>query len=232
MRRAVLVGGSGFLLFLLVALAINEISKATCFTLTADVVCRVETDQKLVALTFDDGPTDLGVNAVLPVLDHYGAKATFFLVGASPDLTSVRRIVASGHEIGNHSLTHQRMVGRSMTFYDEEIRRTDAILRAAGAPKPTLFRPPYGKKLVGLPLAVERNDYIMVMWDSGDPPDRDPKLYAAKVLEQIRPGSITLIHPMFESRQTERDALPLILEGLKQRGYRMVTVSELLAARS
>lgn len=232
MRRAMLVGGSGLLLLLLATIALNEISKATCFTLTAEVVCRVETDEKLVALTFDDGPTELGVNAVLPVLERYGAKGTFFLVGASPDLTSVRRIVAGGHEIGNHSLTHQRMVGRSMAFYDHEIRRTDAILRAAGAPKPTLFRPPYGKKLFGLPLSVQRNGYTLVMWDSGDPPDRDPKVYAAKVLDDIRPGSITLIHPMFKSRQTERDALPLILEGLKQRGYRMVTVSELLASKS
>jgi peptidoglycan/xylan/chitin deacetylase (PgdA/CDA1 family) len=72
----------------------------------------------------------------------------------------------------------------------------------------------------------------MIMWDSGDPPDRDPKVYAAKVLEQVRPGSITLIHPMYRANRTEREALPLILEGLKQRGYQMVTVSELIAAQN
>jgi peptidoglycan/xylan/chitin deacetylase (PgdA/CDA1 family) len=118
-----------------------------------------------------------------------------------------------------------------MAFYNDEIRKTDAILRAAGAPKPTLFRPPYGKKLFGLPLAVERNGYTMIMWDSGDPPDRDPKAYAAKVLAEVRPGSIVLIHAMFQSRETERAALPLILDGLTRRGFRMVTVSELLAAK-
>jgi len=142
----------------------------------------------------------------------------------------VQRIVADGHEIGNHSFNHHRMVYRSSEFYDDEIRRTDAVLQAAGAPKPTLFRPPFGKKLIGLPLAVDRNGKKMIMWDSGDPPDRVPEVYARKVLEQVRPGSIILIHPMYSANATERAALPLILEGLASRGLRMVTVSELLAA--
>lgn len=230
----------GFAVLLLVfvaAVAINEISKATCFTLTGHAICRVETREPLVALTFDDGPTEFGVDAVLPVMKRYGARGTFFLIGDSflPPFGSIdgpllRRIVADGHEVGNHSLSHKRMVLHTSAFYDREIRRTDTILRAAGAPKPLLFRPPYGKKLVGLPLAVERNGYKMIMWDSGDPPDRDPKAYAEKVLAQVTPGSIILIHPMFQSRATERTALPLILEGLKRRGLRSVTLSELIAA--
>lgn len=229
MRRA--ATGLGLAVALLAgAAAVNEVSKATCFTLTGEAICRVETRERLVALTFDDGPTQLGVDAVLPLLKRYDARATFFLVGASPEIALTRTIVAEGHEVGNHSFTHKRMVGRSSAFYDEEIRKPDAALQAAGAPRPTLFRPPYGKKLFGLPLALRRSGHAMIMWDSGDPPDRDPKAYAAKVLAQIRPGSITLIHPMFGSRATERTALPLILEGLKQRGYRMVTVSELIAA--
>ena len=229
--------GLALLLLILVAGTLNEISKATCFTLTGHAICRVETDQPLVALTFDDGPTALGVDSILPVLKRYGARGTFFLIGdsffppyGSIDGPLVRRMVADGHEIGNHSLSHKRMVLHSPSFYDQEIKQTDAILRAAGAPKPTLFRPPYGKKLLGLPIAVERNGYKLIMWDSGDPPDRDPKAYAEKVLAQVRPGSIILIHPMFPSRATERAALPLILEGLKRRGLRSVTVSELIAA--
>lgn len=223
-------GGLLLLFLLAVAASLNEISKATCFTLTGQAICRVDTHQPLVALTFDDGPTSVGVDSVLPALKRYGARGTFFLAGASPEVALTRRLVTDGHEVGNHSLTHKRMVGRSMAFYHEEIRKTDAILRANGAPKPTLFRPPFGKKLFGLPIAVERNGYQMIMWDSGDPPDRDPKVYADKVLAQVRPGSIVLLHPMFQSRATERAALPLILEGLKQRGLRSVTVSELIAA--
>jgi peptidoglycan/xylan/chitin deacetylase (PgdA/CDA1 family) len=231
-KRGVRIAAAVTLGAIIAAVALNKVSNAECFTLTGHAICRVDTQQKLVALTFDDGPTRLGVDAVLPQLEHYHAKATFFLVGASPEIGLARRIAAQGHEIGNHSLTHKHMVGRSMGFYNEEIRQTDAILQAAGAPKPTLFRPPYGKKLFGLPLAVERNGYRMIMWDSGDPPDRDPKAYAAKVLAEVRPGSIILIHPMFQSRETERAALPLILDGLTRRGFRMVTVSELLAVKS
>ncbi|QIK79873.1 polysaccharide deacetylase family protein [Sphingomonas piscis] len=215
---------------LLIAGTLNEISKATCFSFTGRVVCRVETAEPLVALTFDDGPTTVGVESVLPALKRYNAKATFFLVGASTEIALTRRIVAEGHEVGNHSFTHQRMVGHPKAFYDDELRRTDAALVSAGAPKPTLFRPPYGKKLFGLPIAVARNGQTMVMWDSGDAPDRYPKAYAAEVLADVRPGSIVLIHPMFRSRETERQALPLILEGLTRRGYRLVTVSELLRA--
>jgi peptidoglycan-N-acetylglucosamine deacetylase len=211
------------------AVGLHKISKAECFTIVGDVVCHGDTNERLVALTFDDGPTEQGVNSVLPLLDRYHAKATFFLIGerAAPPL--VQRIVAAGHEIGNHSFNHHRMVFRSSSFYDEEISRTDAVLTAAGAPKPTLFRPPFGKKLIGLPLAVERSGKRMIMWDSGDPPDRDPKIYAEKILNQVKPGSIVLIHPMYSANATERAALPLILQGLTQRGFRIVTVSELLS---
>lgn len=213
-----------------IAAVVLEISKAPCFSLTGDAICRVETDQKLVALTFDDGPTKEGLDAVLPVLERYDAKGTFFLIGSQARPELVGRIVRSGNEIGNHSYHHNRMIFRSSDFYDEEIQRTDAILRQGGAPKPTLFRPPYGQKLIGLPRAAERNGYRTIMWDSGDPPDRDPAAYARKILQEVRPGSIVLIHPMYPREATERAALPLILEGLTRRGYRMVTVSELLAS--
>lgn len=216
---------------LIAAVALLKISKAECFTLTGHAICRVDTQQKLVALTFDDGPTEQGLDAVLPALARYQAKGTFFLIGKNVIAPLVHRILAGGHEVGNHSFNHVRMVFHSSAFYDNEIRRTDAVLQAAGAPKSTLFRPPFGKKLIGLPLAVERNGYRMIMWDSGDPPDRDPKAYAEKVLAQARPGSIILIHPMYSANGTERAALPLILDGLSKRGFRMVTVSELLAAK-
>lgn len=211
------------------AAGLLRVSKAECFSLAGDVLCRVETNEKRVALTFDDGPTEQGVDAVLPLLERYQAKGTFFLIGRKVTAPLVRRIAASGHEIGNHSFSHQRMMFRSSSFYDEEIDRTDAALAAAGAPKPALFRPPFGRKLIGLPLAVERSGKRMVMWDVGDPPDRDPRIYAEKIIGQVRPGSIVLIHPMYPANSTERAALPLILDGLTRRGFRMVTVSELLS---
>ena len=229
-RRRLALAAALLVLVLLSVPALLKVSKATCFSLTGQAICRVETDQPLVALTFDDGPTEEGLDAVLPVLERYHAKGTFFLIGERVRVPLVKRIVEQGHEIGNHGFQHHRMVFRPFAFYESELHRTDAALEAAGAPRPVLFRPPFGKKLIGLPVAVERNRQRMIMWDSGDPPDRDPKAYAAKVLAKVRPGSIVLVHPMYKSNATERAALPLIVEGIARRGLRMVTVSELLEA--
>jgi peptidoglycan/xylan/chitin deacetylase (PgdA/CDA1 family) len=213
-------------------LGLWQVSRARCFTLAGSITCRVETAQPLVALSFDDGPTESGVDAVLPVLGRYGVKATFFLVGSEaerrPDL--VRRLVAAGQEIGNHSYSHQRMVAKGAAFYGAEIDRTHAILMSAGAPPPKLFRPPYGKKLIGLPLAVERRGYRLVTWDVEDPDDgrSDAIGYAAQMVAEAKPGSIILVHPMYPANRRARQALPLVIDGLRARGLRIVTVGELL----
>jgi peptidoglycan/xylan/chitin deacetylase (PgdA/CDA1 family) len=219
-------------LLVLLAYAAWHVSRARCFVLVGSVTCRVETGKPLVALSFDDGPTVQGVEATLAALERDKVQATFFLIGADaekrPEL--VRRLAAAGQEIGNHSYSHERMVGRSSSFYEEEIARTDSVLRKAGAPAPMLFRPPYGKKLFGLARAVQRSGYRMVTWDVEDPPGggSDPQSYAAQVVAEARPGSIILMHPMYEANQRARDALPLVLAGLKGRGFRIVTVGELM----
>lgn len=212
------------------------VSRAPCFQLVGTAVCRVETSQPLVALSFDDGPTPLGVDAVLPVLEAHGVKATFFLVGNEmerhPGLAA--RLKAAGHELGNHSKSHVRMVGRLPGFHAVEIASTDRQLREAGETHPTLFRPPYGKRLIGLPLALRSAGYRTITWslDEGPVANATPEAYAAHFVANARPGDILLIHPMYGPNQTARDALPLILEGLKARGLRPTTVSELLAAET
>jgi peptidoglycan/xylan/chitin deacetylase (PgdA/CDA1 family) len=148
-------------------------------------------------------------------------------VAANPGL--IRRLVAAGEEIGNHSWSHHRMVLHSSRFYDAEIVRTDAAIRAAGAPQPSLFRAPYTKKLIGLPLALERHHERLISAEIVDPPGvTDPRLYAADVVREARPGSIILMHLMSEGNQPAHDALPLVLDGLQRRGFRVVTVGELL----
>lgn len=223
------------LLVLLVSLALlyalREISRSTCFQLIGTPVCAIATQEKIVALSFDDGPTPSGVDAVLPILAKYNARATFFLIGNEmekhPGLG--RRLLAAGHELGNHSYSHNRMWGLFPGEYEAEIRRTDALLRREGA-TPRFFRPPYGKRLTGLPIAVERTGYRTITWNVHEPMgETDPRAYADHMLAQVKPGSVILIHPMYQSSQTARDALPLILEGLKARGYRVVTVGEALA---
>lgn len=230
-RRALVWIGILLVAVFLMTTALFQVSKARCFALVGEAICRVETEVPMVALTFDDGPTPEGVAWASQVLRRHRARGTFFLIGdaISGREPLVRSLVAEGHEIGNHSFSHVRMVGHGAAFYDSEIMRTDALLRAAGAPRPTLFRPPYGKKLIGLPRALARHDYRLIMWDVEDPPGAaTAQEYARHMVDQARPGSILLIHLMYRSNGIAREALPLIVEGLARRGFRMVTVSELL----
>lgn len=122
------------------------------------------------------------------------------------------------------------MIGRSGGFYDREIAETHRRLVAAGAPPPRLFRPPYGKKLWGLPAAARRHGYRMVMIDVEEPLVEDPRIYADRVVREARPGSILLIHLMYRANGTARAALPLVIRGLQARGFRIVSVGELIAA--
>lgn len=185
----------------------------------------------MVTLTFDDGPTKLGVDHALAVLGRTGVKGTFFLIGREaqqrPEL--VRRLIEAGHQIGNHSYSHQQMVVKPSSFYDREITRTSAILKRAGVLGPRLFRPPYGKKLVGLPLAVERHGYRMIMWDIEEPKKQaSARAYADRIVAEARPGSIILMHVMYGGNSTARAALPLVVRGLEARGFKIVPVGELI----
>lgn len=229
-RRTMML--AALLALALAGVALWRISGLPCTQLVGTVTCRVETSQRIVALTFDDGPTPRGVDAVLPILRAHGARATFFLIGR--DMArhpgQAERLLAAGHELGNHTWSHRRNVGHLPQFYREEVARADALLRRAGA-RPILFRPPYGKRLVGLPQAVEQAGYSMVTWDVDDAGlgQVTPQAYAAAILARVRPGSIVLMHPMYRGNDSARVALPLVLDGLRARGYRVVTLSELLA---
>jgi len=219
---------------LALAFALFRVSRARCFSLVGEAICHVDTDQPLVALTLDDGPTADGTPWALSTLRRYRVHATFFLIGASAagQEKLVQQILADGNEVGNHSFTHVRMVGHSAGFYDSEIMRTDAALRQAGVQDLHLFRPPYGKKLIGLPRALARHDYRLIMWDVEDSSGAaTPQAYAAEVVRQARPGSIILMHVMYRGDRIAQAAFPLVLQGLKARGFRIVTVGELLRYR-
>jgi peptidoglycan/xylan/chitin deacetylase (PgdA/CDA1 family) len=235
-RRRLLVGGVLAVVLLLAAVfAVFEISRARCFSLVGEAICHVETNAPLVALSFDDGPTPDGVAWASAVLRPSHAHATFFAIGGEiPGHEAlIRGLLAEGHEVGNHSFSHVRMAMHSDAFYDDEIMRTDVLLRGAGVAAPNLFRPPYGKKLIGLPLALERHHYRMIMWDVEDPLDaQTPQAYADAVVREARRGSIILMHVMYSGNRIARAALPLVVRGLEARGLRIVTVGELLRHRA
>jgi peptidoglycan/xylan/chitin deacetylase (PgdA/CDA1 family) len=197
----------------------------------------VDTEQKLVALTFDDGPTPHYTADILRLLELYQVKATFFVTGAEIQryMTQAKQIVGAGHQLGNHSWSHQRMVFMSLEDINREIEGTDQQIRAAGFDGEILFRPPYGKKLLLLPWYLAQNNRTSIMWDIApetfDGSPDDPQTMAEEVLAQVQPGSIVLLHLMYKSGDASRAALPIIIKGLKDKGYRMVTVSELLTAQ-
>jgi len=230
-RRVLGWGALAILGIAALLVGLNALSKAPCIQLTGALTCRVATQDRIVALTFDDGPTPRGVAAVLPILDRYGARATFFLIGKDLERhpEAAREILAAGHELGNHTYSHQRNVGHSRAFYRDEIGKTERLLRNIGSDS-ALFRPPYGRKLVGLPIEVERAGLHTITWDVEDRAGQfpDPTDYARDIVERVKPGSIILIHPMYRGNATARDALPLILAQLRSRGYEVVTVTELL----
>ncbi|OBB07877.1 polysaccharide deacetylase [Mycolicibacterium conceptionense] len=202
------------------------------FTLGGHLVHRVETSAKVVALTFDDGPTGY-TPEVLRMLDDAKVRATFFLTGA--ELTAAPQygaaIAAAGHEIGNHSYSHRRMVLISRDTVADEIERTDSAIRATGYQGAITFRPPYGKKFWTLPRYLAAHDRTMVTWDVE--PDSaagaNADAIVAETVSGVRPGSIILLHAMYDSRDASRAAVPRIIDELRTAGYRFVTVSELLA---
>lgn len=218
------------------AFALWQVSKSRTFQFFGVIVPRVETPLKVVALTFDDGPTRERTGAILSLLRERNVRATFFLTGReleqNPD--AGREIVAAGHELGNHSYSHGRMVLVTPSFVRREVERTDELIRAAGHAGEIHFRPPYGKKLLALPFYLSSNNRKTITWDVA--PDSDPgaggdaAAITRHVLERARPGSIILLHVMYPGRAESMKAVPAVVEGLERAGYRFVTVSELLAA--
>lgn len=215
-----------------------QLMNARSFQLFGTLVARAQTSEKVVALTFDDGPQPVYTDQVLGVLDELGVKATFFVTGSDLEkhMAEAQQIVAAGHALGNHSFSHQRMILVTPAFVRDEIERTDPLIREAGYSGEIYFRPPYGKKLVALPYYLSQTKRTTIMWDVE--PESDPEVAAtsgrisAHILSNVQPGSIILLHVMFASGQPSRDAVRDTVIGLQQAGYRLVTVPELLAMQA
>ncbi|WP_232835867.1 polysaccharide deacetylase family protein [Actinocorallia populi] len=184
---------------------------------------------KCVALTFDDGPAK-ETELLLRILARYGVKATFFVVGRmveeNPDI--LRRELMEGHEIGNHSWSHTSLAALSPDGVRAELGRTQAAIKTHTGRDTTLMRPPYGATNERVAAVARELGLAEIMWavDPLDWKDRDSVQVRRRVLEQTGPGDIVLLHDIHLS---SIEAVPEILAGLAERGYRFVTVSELLA---
>jgi peptidoglycan/xylan/chitin deacetylase (PgdA/CDA1 family) len=190
-----------------------------------------------IALTFDDGPGP-ETPLILDALHEAGVRATFFLCGINverhPEIA--RRIIAEGHEIGNHTYSHLRLPGRSPGRIALELDRAQDVIEHHTGRRPTLFRPPYGLRWFGLFPILAREQMRTVMWSVNSFDWRAPSNTITKrVIRRAAPGAIILLHdgvPPQErvNRKATVEALPEILRALANR-YRLVTISELGSPR-
>lgn len=194
------------------------------------------TDQRRIALTFDDGPDPRFTEDVLDVLNQYNVPATFFLMGsraiAYPEI--VERINNEGHVIGNHTYFHPNLVKEGdLATLEREVTRTEDVLRDIIGYETSLFRAPYGFLYNELVEKLAEMQYSVIGWsvDSLDWQEDPPEVIASKVLDNVQPGAIILMHDGADwdgSRTNTVESLKQIIPTLQEEGYEFVTVPELL----
>jgi len=194
-------------------------------------VARVDVPGPYVALTFDDGPSPANTPRILDILKRHGAHATFFVAGenAVHNKGILARAASEGHEIGSHTYSHIKLTGSSDAKIESEMSRTSSIIEEATGRKPVLMRPPYGatnKRIVDKMY----NDYGMtsVLWDVDTRDWQHPgvDVVVRRAVGNARAGSIILVHDIHASTLA---AVEDIVVGLQARGFKLVTVSQLLA---
>ncbi|MFJ7306357.1 polysaccharide deacetylase family protein [Peribacillus frigoritolerans] len=229
MKKKLIFIGLGILVVFLLLLGTYKLMNSRTYQVFGGLTDNVETNEKVVALTFDDGPSK-NVNEILPLLDKYDVKATFFLIGNEIEKYPEKagKIAEAGHQIGNHTYSHRRMVFKSPSYIKEEIEKTDKLIQNAGYKGEIDVRPPNGKKIIGLPYYLNKNDRETITWDLE--PDSYYTTASDKVKyvkENIKLGSIILMHPMYDDTGKELQAIEGILRELTNEGYTFVTVNEL-----
>ena len=199
-------------------------------------ILRGPTDQKRIALTFDDGPDPRFTEDVLNVLNQYNVSGTFFLMGsraiAYPEI--VERINNEGHVIGNHTYFHPNLVKEAdIPTLEREVTRTENTLNDIIDYRTSLFRPPYGFLYNELVEKLAEMQYLIIGWsvDSLDWEEDPPEVIASNVLDNVHPGAIILMHDGADwdgNRTNTIAALRQIIPALQKQGYEFVTVPELL----
>ena len=185
------------------------------------------TGNKVIALTFDDGPGPYTAH-LLDILDQYSAKATFFLIGSkvSGQASVVRSIQARGHQLGNHSWSHPELPKLSVDQIAGEIDRTNEAIKQATGVKPSILRPPYGAANGVVLEQLRLRGMSSILWsvDTRDWADRNSQIVCSRAVAGARPGAVILMHDI---HQTSVNAVPCILSSLKQQGYSFVTIQRL-----
>lgn len=185
-------------------------------------------DAKVIALTFDDGPWPGQTEQILGILTKYGVKATFFQLGVQargrPGIT--KKLADAGMMLANHSQTHPNLARCSSDRVAREMEQAEANIEKASGQHPRYFRPPGGNMSDAVWSELRKMDLKLVMWDIDTTDWRrpSPDVIVSKVLNNVRPGSVVLMHDGGGDRTSTIKALPRMIEGLKARGYQFVTL--------
>lgn len=207
----------------------------TYYESRGEVMWEVPTDEKLIALTFDDGPNMNTTPLILDLLEEYDAKATFFVVGNRIDKYRdiIIREAEEEHEVANHTYNHiffNRNFS-SATITDEIVKTKEEIFALTGQACPW-FRPPGGIINDAVVQTAKDNGYTVILWswhqDTRDWRAPGVNYIVRKVLDNARNGDIVLMHDNVKGSTQTVQALKIILPALKERGFRFVTVSELV----
>jgi peptidoglycan/xylan/chitin deacetylase (PgdA/CDA1 family) len=196
---------------------------------------RVKTDQKVVALTFDDGPNPPHTEKLLEVLAAKKVKATFFLIGqqidANPETT--RKILKAGHEVGGHSCDWETLAFKKREQVEGRLNQMKMSFVNIGITNLVLFRPPGGFLSPGQGKILKAHGLRHISADVvvGDWKKLDVETICARVLKKVRPGSIVALHDGGGDRSATVAAVPQIIDALRKRGYSFVTVGELLGLK-
>ena len=195
------------------------------FPAEAETIRSVQTDGMQIAITFDDGPHPILTPKILDILEKYHIKATFFIVGENvknyPDV--VEQILNQGHEIGNHTYTHDRI-------NQKEIEACEKVIYELTDYKTKLFRPPEGAINQTIKYISAGLGYDIILWniDTRDWDHTSPSDISKNVMEKIDSGSIILMHDYISFNSPTPEALELMIPRLLEMGYQFVVVSELI----
>ena len=197
-------------------------------------LCRAKTTERVVALTFDDGPNEVTTPRVLDVLKRYGVQATFFVVGQSaeqyPEI--VQRIVSEGHTVANHTYSHKALFPLSSAqSVKEELQRCNDAIASITGQSVNLFRPPFGVTNPIIARVVKAMGLQAIGWSirsldtlSG----RSREQICRRICNRLHPGAVILLHDRCKDAEI---LLEMLMTQLSQRGYKVVSVSELLNIR-
>ena len=186
-------------------------------------------DKKLIAFTFDDGPSETNTNYLLDNLDKYDAKVTFFVLGSrvNSNKETIKRAYLEGNDIGSHTYNHRNLNLLSDVALIDEVKKTNEAIKGVIGKSPTLLRPPYGNLTA---RGKELANMNIVLWNI-DPLDwkyKDKNRVANEIIEHAHDGAIVLVHDIYKS--SVEGAL-LAMEELQKQGYAFVTINEMAQLR-